>query len=55
MTTKSAFPALGARMSLAWVHGCPHPHVEDMTLSISLKGGNFTLAKAVIRWTSVRI
>jgi hypothetical protein len=51
MTTKPAFPALGAPMSPAWGHGSPH--VEDLALSKSLKSGNFTLAKAVIRWMSV--
>ena len=47
MTTKPAFSALGAPMSLAWVHGSPH--VEDLALPKSLKSGNFTVAKAVIR------
>jgi hypothetical protein len=51
MTTKPAFPALGAPMSPAWVHGSPH--VEDLALPKSLKSCNFTLAKAVIRWMSV--
>jgi hypothetical protein len=44
---ESRFPALGAPMSPAWVHGSPH--VEDLALPKSLKSGNFTLAKAVIR------
>ncbi len=53
MTTKPAFPALGAPISPAWVHGSPH--VEELALSKSLKSGNFTLAKAVIRWMSVNV
>jgi hypothetical protein len=28
------------------------PHVEDLALPKSLKSGNFTHAKAVIRWIS---
>jgi len=48
MKTKPAFPALRAPMSLAWVHGSLH--VEDFALPKSLKSGNFTLAKAIIRW-----
>ncbi|MGI8569773.1 MAG: hypothetical protein ACR2KT_12235 [Methylocella sp.] len=51
MTTKPAFPALGAPMLPASVHGSPH--VEDLDLPKSLKCGNFTPAKAVIRWMSV--
>jgi len=51
MTTKPAFPALGAPMSPAWVHGSPH--VEDLALPKSLKSGNFTLARAVNRGMSV--
>ena len=43
MTTKPAFPALGAPMSPAWV------------LPKSLNSGSFTLAKAVIRWMSDKI
>jgi hypothetical protein len=50
MTTKPAFPALGAPMSPAWVHGSSR--VEELALPKSLKSGNFTLAKAVIRWMS---
>jgi hypothetical protein len=53
MTTKPAFPALGAPMLPAWVHGSPH--VEDLALPKSLKSGNFPPAKAVIRWMSVKI
>jgi hypothetical protein len=34
MTTKPAFPAFGAPMLPAWVHGCPH--VEDLALPKSL-------------------
>jgi hypothetical protein len=52
MTTIPAFPALGAPMSSAWVNGCPH--VEDLALPKSLRSGNFTLAKAFIRWMSVQ-
>src|ERR1700730_15958490 len=52
MTTKPAFPGRGAPMSPAWVHGSPH--VEELALPKSLKSCNFTLAKAVIRWMSVR-
>jgi hypothetical protein len=48
---KSAFPALGAPMSPAWVHGCTH--VEELALPKSLKSCNFILAKAV-RWMSVQ-
>ena len=48
MTTKPVFPALGAPMSPAWVHGSPR--VEELALPKSLKSCNFTLAKAVIRW-----
>jgi hypothetical protein len=51
MTTKPAFPALGAPMSPVWVHGSPR--VEDLAMPKSLKSCNFTLAKAVIRWMSV--
>ncbi len=51
MTTKSAFPALYALISPAWERGSPH--VEDLALPKSLKSGNFTLAKAIIRWMSV--
>jgi hypothetical protein len=40
-----AYPALGAPMSTAWVHGSPH--VENLALPKSLKSCNFTLAKAV--------
>jgi hypothetical protein len=36
----------------AWVHGSPH--VEELALPKSLKSCNFTLAKAVIRWMSVK-
>jgi hypothetical protein len=41
------------RCRQAWVHGSPH--VEDLALPKSLKSGNFTLAKAVIRWMSAQI
>jgi hypothetical protein len=50
MMTKPVFPALGALMSPAWVHGSPR--VEDLALPKSVESGNFTLAKAVIRWMS---
>jgi hypothetical protein len=50
MTTKPIFPALGAPMSPAWVHGSPR--VEELALPKSLKSCNFTLAKVVIRWMS---
>jgi hypothetical protein len=40
--TKPAFPALGAPMSPARVHGSPR--VEDLALPKSLGCGNFTLA-----------
>ena len=53
MTMKPAFPALGAAMLPAPVHGSPH--VEELALPKSLKGGNFTPAKAVIRWISANI
>ena len=51
MTTKPVFPALGAPMLPAWVHGSPR--VEELALPKSLKSCNFTLAQAVIRWKSV--
>ena len=50
MTTKPVFPALGAPMLPAWVHGSPR--VEELALPKSLKSCNFTLAQAVIRWKS---
>jgi hypothetical protein len=53
MKTKPAFPALRAPMSLAWVHGSLH--VEDFASPKSLKSGNFTLAKAIIRWLSDKL
>jgi len=49
MTTKPAFPALGAP------RGRRASHVEDLALPKSLKSGNFTPAKAVIRWMSLKI
>ena len=52
MTTKPAFLALGAPMSPASVHGCPH--VESLALPKPLRSGNFTLAKAVMPWKSVQ-
>ena len=53
MTTKPVFSALGAPMSPAWVHGSPR--VEELALPKSLKSCNFTLAKVVIRWMSVKM
>jgi hypothetical protein len=50
MTTK---PVFSAPMSPARVHGSPH--VEELALPKSLKSCNFTLAKAAIRWISVKI
>jgi hypothetical protein len=50
MTTKSAFSALGAPMSLAWVH---EPHVEGLALPISVESGNLSFSKTGIRWMSV--
>jgi hypothetical protein len=40
MTTKPAFPVLGAPISPAWVHGSPR--VEELALPKSLKSCNFT-------------
>jgi hypothetical protein len=50
MTTKSTFSALGAPMSLAWVHGILH--VEGSTLPKSVESGKLSLDKAGIRWMS---
>jgi hypothetical protein len=50
MTTKSTFSALGAPMSLAWVHGILH--VEGSTLPKSLESGKLRLEKVGIRWMS---
>jgi hypothetical protein len=47
MMTKPVFPALGAPMSPAWVHGSPR--VEELALPKSLKSCNFTLAKVVMQ------
>src|ERR1700704_4340218 len=47
MTTKSTFSALGAPMSLAWVHGILH--VEGSTLSKSVESGKLSLDKVGIR------
>jgi hypothetical protein len=49
MTTKPIFPALGAPMSPAWVHGSPR--VEELALPKSLTGipqmmGDWTLISA---------
>jgi hypothetical protein len=52
MTTKPAFPALGAPMSPAWVHGSPR--VEELALSKSVETSNLNLNKGVIRWMSVK-
>jgi hypothetical protein len=38
-------------MSPAWVHGSPH--VENLALPKSLRSGNFTLDKAVIRSSDI--
>jgi hypothetical protein len=48
---KSAFSALGAPMSLAWMHGSPH--VEGLALPKSVESGKLSLNKAGIRWMSV--
>jgi hypothetical protein len=53
MTTKPAFPALGAPMSPAWVHGSPH--VEDSALPKSVENSYLSVNKAVIRWMSINI
>jgi hypothetical protein len=50
MTTKSTFSALGAPMSLAWVHGILH--VEGSTLPKSVESGKLRLDKVGIRWMS---
>jgi hypothetical protein len=50
---ESRFPALGAPMSPAWVHGSPH--VEDLALPKILKKLQLHSARAVIRWMSVNI
>ena len=52
MTTKPAFPALGAPMSPAWVHGSPH--VEDLELPKSVENSYLSVNKAVIRWMSIK-
>jgi hypothetical protein len=46
MTTKPAFPALGAV-------GAWEPSCRGFGIAKILKSCNFTLAKAVIRWMSV--
>jgi hypothetical protein len=51
MTTKSAFSALGAPMSLAWVHESPMSRV--LALPISVESGNLSFSKTGIRWMSV--
>jgi hypothetical protein len=53
MPTKSIFSALGAPMSLAWVH--ESPCVEGSALPKSVESGNLRLNKAVIRWISVEM
>jgi hypothetical protein len=47
MPTKSAFPSLGAPMSLALVHGIPR--VKELALPKSAETGNLSLNKAIIR------
>jgi hypothetical protein len=51
MTPKPPFPALGAPISPAWVHGSPH--VKDLALPKSVELGNLSLNKVGIRWMSV--
>jgi hypothetical protein len=46
MTTKPAFPALGAPMSPAWVHG--GPLLEGLALPRFIDSGSLGSAKAVI-------
>jgi hypothetical protein len=50
MPTKSAFAALSALMSLAWVHGSPH--VEGLALPKSVESDKLSLNEAGIRWMS---
>jgi hypothetical protein len=50
MTTKFTFSALGAPMSLAWVHGILH--VEGSSLPKSVESGKLRLDKVGIRWMS---
>jgi len=45
MTTKPAFPTLGAPMSPPWGHGSPH--VEELALPISAESGNLGLNKVM--------
>jgi hypothetical protein len=52
MTTKSTFSALGAPMSLAWVHGILH--VGGSTLPKSVESGKLSLDKVGIRWMSAK-
>ena len=51
MTTKPVFPALGAPMSPAWVHGSHH--VEDLALPKSVESGKLSLNKVGIGRMSV--
>jgi hypothetical protein len=51
MTAKPAFPALGAPMSPAWVHGSHH--VEDLALPKSVESGKLSLNKVGIGRMSV--
>ena len=53
MTTKSTFSALGAPMSLAWVHGILH--VEGSILPKSVESGKLSLDKVGIRWMSAKM
>ena len=52
MTTKSAFPALGAPMSLARMHGSPR--VEELALPKSVETDNRSPNRIVIRGMSVQ-
>jgi hypothetical protein len=45
----------GARRADVTGVGAWEPHVEDLALPKSLKSGNFTLAKALIRWMSDKL
>jgi hypothetical protein len=51
MTTKPAFPALGAPMSPAWEHGSPR--VEELALPKSVESGKLSLNKVGIGRMSV--
>jgi hypothetical protein len=51
MTTKSAFPTLGAPISPAFVHG--RPRVEGLALPKSVDSGNLSVNKVVVQWMSL--